>query len=77
MPLVPDVTHAPVGDSAADVPFQNQAVLRRATRSTPLALVGVTLDSKFYPDSVDHAEVEPAGSSSTTSASSPRATWRR
>ena len=53
--MVPHVSQppsrSPAGDSPADVTFQNQAVLRRATRSTALALVGVTLDSKFYPDS--------------------------
>ena len=31
------------------VRYQVQAVLRRVTRKAPLLLVGVTLDSKFYP----------------------------
>lgn len=30
--------------------FQTQAVLRRASRARPLVLVGITLDSTFYPD---------------------------
>jgi len=29
--------------------YQSQAVLRRATPQDPLLLVGVTLDSKFFP----------------------------
>ena len=35
--------------------FQCQAVLRRVSRAAPLRLVGVTLDSTFYPLSVADA----------------------
>lgn len=31
--------------------YQTQAVLRRASQWTPLVLVGITLDSTFYPQS--------------------------
>ena len=35
--------------------FQTQAVLRRTSRATPLRLVGITLDSRFYPRSLAEA----------------------
>ena len=35
------------------VRFQTQAVLRRATQEDPLRLVGITLDSTFYPQPAD------------------------
>ena len=35
--------------------YQAQAVLRRVTRRTPLLLVGVTLDAKFYPRTAQDA----------------------
>lgn len=31
--------------------YQTQALLRRTSRTTPLLLVGITLDSTFYPGS--------------------------
>jgi hypothetical protein len=35
--------------------YQGQAVLRRVTRTSPLRLVGITLDAKFYPRALEHA----------------------
>lgn len=35
--------------------FQTQAVLRRTSKATPLVLVGITLDSTFYPGSPTEA----------------------
>ena len=37
------------------VRYQVQAVLRRVTRADPLLLVGITLDSKFFPRTRDDA----------------------
>ena len=37
------------------VRFQAQAVLRRVTQSTPLRLIGVTLDNTFYPQAAAEA----------------------
>ncbi len=35
--------------------YQTQAVLRRTSHTTPLALVGVTLDHTFYPSNAAEA----------------------
>lgn len=37
------------------VRYQTQAVLRRTSRTTPLKVVGVTLDSTFFPGSAEDA----------------------